>query len=66
MSLALLLKTIYKRVLGDYDSPEMLKDLHVEHFAENVRRGVEEGLLDERLTKCLTWTVLQSSRSQVS
>jgi ribonucleoside-diphosphate reductase alpha chain len=46
----LLLKTIYKRVLGDYDSPEMLKDLHRQHFATNVRRGVEEGLLDERLT----------------
>ena len=47
----LLLKTIYKRVLGDYDSPEMLKDLHRQHFAANVRRGVEEGLLDERLTQ---------------
>jgi len=47
----LLLKTIYKRVLGDYDSPEMLKDLHRQHFATNVRRGVEEGLLDERLTQ---------------
>jgi ribonucleoside-diphosphate reductase alpha chain len=47
----LLLKTIYKRVLGDYDSPEMLKDLHRQHFAVNVRRGVEEGLLDERLTQ---------------
>lgn len=47
----LLLKTIYKRVLGDYDSPEMLKDLHRQHFATNIRRGVEEGLLDERLTQ---------------
>jgi len=45
----LLVKTIYKRVLGDYQSPEELKQLHVQHFAENVTRGVEEGLLDERL-----------------
>lgn len=47
----LLLKTIYKRVLGDYDSPEMLKDLHRQHFETNIRRGVEEGLLDERLNQ---------------
>lgn len=39
----LLVKTIYKRVLGDYDSPEKLKELHALHFEENVRRGVEEG-----------------------
>jgi ribonucleoside-diphosphate reductase alpha chain len=45
----LLLKTIYKRVLGDYTSAEQLKSLHVEHFEKNVRRGVEEGLLDPRL-----------------
>ncbi len=47
----LLLKTIYKRVLGDYESDEELRALHVEHFAMNIRRGVEEGLLDERLVQ---------------
>ena len=46
----LLLKTIYKRVLGDYTSAEQLKDLHRTHFAANVTRGVDEGLLDPRLT----------------
>jgi ribonucleoside-diphosphate reductase alpha chain len=45
----LLLKTIYKRVLGDYTSPEQLKDMHRTHFAANVTRGVDEGLLDPRL-----------------
>ena len=47
----LLLKTIYKSVLGDYSSAEELKALHATHFAENIRRGVEEGLLDSRLTE---------------
>lgn len=47
----LLLKTIYKRVLGDFSTPEQLKKLHREHFAENMKRGVEEGLLDPRLTE---------------
>jgi ribonucleoside-diphosphate reductase alpha chain len=47
----LLLKTIYKRVLGDYSTADELLDLHREHFAPNMRRGVEEGLLDSRLTE---------------
>jgi ribonucleoside-diphosphate reductase alpha chain len=45
----LLVKTIYKRVLGDYESAEELKSLHAKHFVETVLRGVDEGLLDERL-----------------
>lgn len=47
----LLLKTIYKKVLGDYETDDELRRLHVEHFALNLRRGVEEGLLDSRLTE---------------
>ncbi|MCW5945263.1 MAG: ribonucleoside-diphosphate reductase subunit alpha, partial [Cryobacterium sp.] len=47
----LLLKTIYKKVLGDYETDDELRRLHVEHFAPNLRRGVEEGLLDSRLTE---------------
>ncbi|MDO7883605.1 ribonucleoside-diphosphate reductase subunit alpha [Antiquaquibacter soli] len=47
----LLLKTIYKRVLGDYETAEELKELHRAHFKPNVTRGVEEGLLDPRLTQ---------------
>jgi ribonucleoside-diphosphate reductase alpha chain len=46
----LLLKTIYKRVLGDYETAGELKKLHREHFATNITRGVDEGLLDPRLT----------------
>ncbi len=45
----LLLKTIYKRVLGDYTTEAELKELHRAHFAANVGRGVAEGLLDPRL-----------------
>ena len=47
----LLLKTIYKRVLGDYETAQELKALHASHFAANVARGVEEKLLDPRLTE---------------
>jgi ribonucleoside-diphosphate reductase alpha chain len=44
----LLLKTIYKRVLGDYETPAELKSLHAQHFKAAVLRGVEEKLLDPR------------------
>ncbi len=46
----LLLKTIYKRVLGDYETAEELKALHAEKFRGYVERGVAEDLLDPRLT----------------
>lgn len=54
----LLLKTIYKRVLGDYSTAEELKHLHAAHFEENVRRGVDEGLLDSRLTEMFDFDTL--------
>ena len=46
----LLLKTIYKRVLGDYETAEELAALHVDHFAGYIQRGVDEKLLDPRLS----------------
>lgn len=46
----LLLKTIYKRVLGDYQTAEQLKAMHRDGFAAYIRRGVEETLLDPRFT----------------
>jgi ribonucleoside-diphosphate reductase alpha chain len=45
----LLLKTIYKHVLGDYETAEELKGLHASHFVGYIQRGVEEKLLDSRL-----------------
>ncbi|MDQ1513759.1 MAG: ribonucleoside-diphosphate reductase alpha chain, partial [Microbacteriaceae bacterium] len=45
----LLLKTIYKRVLGDYESTGEVRDLHAAHFGQYIRRGVAEDLLDPRL-----------------
>lgn len=44
----LLLKTIYKRVLGDYETDDELKALHAQHFAANIQRGVDETLYDPR------------------
>ena len=44
----LLLKTIYKRVLGDYENEAELRELHRAHFAGYIRQGVDEALLDSR------------------
>ena len=45
----LLLKTIYKRVLGDYETSAEVRELHAAHFGAYVARGVAEDLLDPRL-----------------
>jgi ribonucleoside-diphosphate reductase alpha chain len=69
VSARLLVKTIYKRVLGDYESAEELKALHAKHFEENVTRGVEEGLLDERLIQMFDFdrlaAALEPSRDEL-
>jgi ribonucleoside-diphosphate reductase alpha chain len=57
----LLLKTIYKRVLGDYETEAELKQLHEVHFAANVKRGVDEGLLDSRLVELFDLKVLSAA-----
>ncbi len=57
----LLLKTIYKRVLGDYETSEELKRLHASHFAANITRGVDEKLLDPRLTELFDLEVLSDA-----
>ncbi len=48
----LLLKTIYKNVLGDYgESAEQLKKMHQEHFATYVKQAVANKIFDERMEK---------------
>lgn len=47
----LLLKTVYKRVLGDYDADDdaALKALHAKKFKDYIKEGVNSGLLDTRM-----------------
>jgi len=45
----LLLKTLYKKILGDYETEAELKKLHESKFASYVKSGVKDGLLDARL-----------------
>ncbi|MET4782382.1 ribonucleoside-diphosphate reductase subunit alpha [Glaciihabitans sp. UYNi722] len=57
----LYLKTIYKRVLGDYETPEQLTELHRAHFVANITRGVDEKLLDSRLTQLFDLDLLANT-----
>lgn len=45
----LLLKTIYKGVLGDYTTAKELKKLHETTFPKYLKDAVKEGLLDARM-----------------
>jgi len=45
----LLLKNIYKNVLGDYETDAELKSLHATKFREYLKEGVRLGLLDKRM-----------------
>ena len=45
----LLLKNIYKNILGDYSSEAELKKLHETKFADYLKFGRDNGLLDERM-----------------
>lgn len=46
----LLLKNIYKNVLGDYETEEELKKLHEKKFPQYLKDGIKEGLLDVRMS----------------
>lgn len=45
----LLLKTIYKRILGDYETADELQKLHAAKFPAFVKAGIKDGLLDPRM-----------------
>lgn len=45
----LLLKTIYKKVLGNYKNNSELKSLHEKAFPKYLKEGVKLGLLDPRM-----------------
>jgi len=44
----LYLKTLYKSILGHYNTPQQLRNLHQEKFEETIRLGVEQGLLEPK------------------
>lgn len=47
----LLLKTVYKNVLGDYQNDQELKNIHKENFSKYVKNGVANKILDERMER---------------
>ncbi|KKR48199.1 MAG: Ribonucleoside-diphosphate reductase [Candidatus Magasanikbacteria bacterium GW2011_GWC2_40_17] len=49
MATRLLLKTIYKAVLGDYDNLTELTTKHQQGFANYIKQGIADNILDARL-----------------
>jgi ribonucleoside-diphosphate reductase alpha chain len=49
----LLLKNIYKNILGEFSTPVELKKLHETGFVAYLKQGISEGLLDERMNSKL-------------
>ncbi|MBC7459253.1 ribonucleoside-diphosphate reductase subunit alpha, partial [Candidatus Saccharibacteria bacterium] len=49
----LLLKNIYKNILGEFANPAELKKLHEQKFAGYLKQGISEGLLDERMSSAV-------------
>ena len=46
----LLLKNVYKNILGDYSTDEDVKCLHVKKFPVYIKQAVKDGLLDKRMS----------------
>ena len=46
----LMLKNVYKNILGQYKDAAELKKLHETKFADYLKQGIKDGLLDERMS----------------
>lgn len=46
----LLLKNLYKNILGDYETPKELQKLHAQKFPTFIKQAVKDGLLDTRMS----------------
>jgi ribonucleoside-diphosphate reductase alpha chain len=59
----LLLKTIYKNILGNYDTDEELKKLHEDNFADYIKNGVADGLLDKRMASSKVYNLKKLAKA---
>jgi len=61
VAVRLRLKTVYKKILGDYETPDEVRDLHRQGFANYVRNGVEQNLLDPKLQELFDLDLLSQA-----
>jgi ribonucleoside-diphosphate reductase alpha chain len=57
----LLLKTIYKKVVGDFEEKEEFEKLHKDHFSDYIHLCVELGLFDPKLATLFDLQALASA-----
>ncbi len=58
VAVRLLLKIMYKNILGDYETAEEIREIHRRHFREYVETGIAAGSLDARLKELFNLDVL--------
>ena len=61
IAVRLRLKTIYKKIFGDYETAADLKRLYQSHFEPYIRKGVSIGLLDPRLGEIFDLELLSAA-----
>lgn len=61
VAVRLRLKTVYKKILGDYETPDEVRDLHRQGFAQYVSKGVELNLLDPKLKELFDLELLSQA-----
>lgn len=60
VAVRLLLKIMYKKILGDYETPDEIRELHRLHFRRYIENGVVTKSLDPRLGEIFDLDVLAS------
>lgn len=61
VALRLRLKIVYKKILGDYETAEEVKNLHQAHFKAYIERAVALKLLDTRLQEIFDLDLLSAA-----
>ncbi len=61
VAVRLRLKTIYKKILGDYETPEEVRNLHKNHFRKYIEQGIELALLDPQLKELFDLELLSAA-----
>lgn len=61
VAVRLRLKTVYKKILGDYETPDEVRDLHRQGFIHYITSGIELGLLNPELKELFDLELLSQA-----
>lgn len=61
VAVRLRLKTVYKKIIGDYETPDEVRDLHRQGFSNYIHKGIELNLLDPKLKEIFDLELLSQA-----